>query len=211
MSISTYAQLQTAVYRWILRMTTDRVVTSDQVQNYISLCESELNRELRVRELEESTTLSTVATQDFVNLPSDFRKVGSIYHLSSPFDIKTLPTIKDLKIKYSTRSERPCEATIYGTKIYLGPTPNAIYDINLDYYKEITALSDLNTTNVILTRYPDVYLYGAIRHAYINTRDEKNLSVAENNYTAAINRIKDADISSRMTHDTVGHIRNRLA
>jgi len=32
----------------------------------------------------------------------------------------------------------------------------------MQYYKKETALSDSNTTNDILTNYPDVYLYGSL-------------------------------------------------
>lgn len=211
MSIGTYAELQSAVSAWMLRSSSDAVVTAAQVKNYIFLCEAELNRELRVRELEESSTLVTVAAQDYVNLPSDFKKVKDIYHESAPFDLNFINTKGELKRKWSTQSGRPLDYTIQGTKIYLGKIPDAVYNIPLDYYKAIPALTDSNTTNVILTAFPDIYLYGALRHGYMQTKDANNKQIVEQNYGQAVDRVRLSDMESRMPANLRARVPRRLA
>mgnify|MGYP005990108681 FL=1 len=47
----------------------------------------------------------------------------------------------------------------------LAPTPDAAYTLQLTYYEKITALSDSNTSNFVSNNHPDVYLYGALKHA----------------------------------------------
>jgi hypothetical protein len=55
--------------------------------------------------------------------------------------------------------------TIVEDVIRLVPAPSQNQDIDLIYYGKIPALSDVATTNWLLTKAPDVYLYGALVHA----------------------------------------------
>lgn len=210
--ISTYAELQDAVKAWMLRSSTDLVVTTAQVKNYISLCEAEMNRELRVRELEDTEDMSTVADQNYITLPTDFRKVKNFEFDSAPYDLEFLSTKSELRRKWGTESGRPRSFTIFGDRIYLSPTPDAIYTLDFDYYKKVPALTDVTmTTNDILTNYPDVYLYGALRHGYMQIKDSKNKAEAESNYVAMIDRIKQSDIESRMPAHLRMRTQKRLA
>lgn len=211
MAIGTYAELQAQVYAFLLRASTDLVVTSAQVQNYIFLFEAEANRELRVRELEESADLVTVADQDYVALPSDFKKVKDIYHESAPFDLELMASKGELKRKWSTAQGRPSDYAIHGSNVIFGKMPDAVYTIPMDYYKAIPALADDNTTNVILTAYPDLYLYGALRQAYMQIKDAENGDRVNLQYGAIMDRIKAADMESRMPHNLRIRTRGRLA
>ena len=46
-------------------------------------------------------------------------------------------------------------------------------NIELTYKASISSLSDSNTTNTILTRFPDLYLYASLFHAYTYLLDEQ--------------------------------------
>jgi hypothetical protein len=48
---------------------------------------------------------------------------------------------------------------------YFWPIPDNAYTVSIVYQGRIAALSDSNTTNDILTFFPDVYLYGALANA----------------------------------------------
>lgn len=210
MSIANYSDLQAAVSAWMLRASTDSVVTTAQVKNYIFLCEAELNRELRVRELETTSTISTVAAQDYVSLPSDFKKMHSLEFNDNSGFIDPIGSRQELKRKYGTASDRPIEHAIYGTKIYLGPTPDTVYPMTLYYYQAIPALTDSNTTNVILTAYPDVYLYGAIRQGCMQISNKAKKDEAEANYSAVIDRVKLANLDSFLANSSRMKTRRRL-
>lgn len=211
MAIGTYAELAASISAWMLRATSDLVVTAAQIENYIQLTESELNRELRVRELEESVELPTVALQEYVTLPTDFKKVKDFYHSDAPFDLNMLATKGELKRKWSTAQGRPQDYAIFGTKIYLGKLPDAVYTLNLDYYKAITPLTALANTNAILTAYPDLYLYGALHHAYMQIKDKENGDMVTALYAGAVSRIMAADVESRMPAGLRMQTRGRLA
>lgn len=211
MSIGTYAELQAAVSAWMLRSSTDAVVTTAQVKNYIFLVESEMNRELEVRELETDTSLPTVAAQDYVSLPSDFRRPSSYEFTDQGGFVEIGGTRQELKRKFGTDSGRPSEGAIFGLKMYLGATPDAIYPASLFYYKAIPALSDSNTTNVILTAYPDLYLYGAVRQGCMQISNKAKKDEAEANYSAIVDRIKLATMAAKLQPGSRMKTRRRLA
>ena len=67
MAISTYSELQEAVASWLNR--SDLTTT---IPDFITLAESRLNRTLRLRVMETTTTLSLTASSRTVALPSAF-------------------------------------------------------------------------------------------------------------------------------------------
>ena len=44
--------------------------------------------------------------------------------------------------------------------------PDGVYDLELIYYAQPTALSQDNQTNAILTNYPDIYLFACMSSVY---------------------------------------------
>ena len=47
------------------------------------------------------------------------------------------------------------------SKLELAPVPDAVYNINLYYYQKIPALVS-NSTNWLLTNFPQIYLFGSL-------------------------------------------------
>lgn len=209
--ITDFATLKTSVLRFLLRASTDLVVTDDQLALYIQLCEAELNRELRVRELEEVYPVTLTIAQNYVALPDDFKKVKDFIFNSAPFDIKYSQTFGEMVRAWSQMSGRPREYTITGERIYFSHLPDFAHTMTFEYYKAIEALSGSNTTNVILEAYPDLYLYGTLRQAYINLKDKANTEIVGTNYAGIIERIKVADMESRMPSSLKQKTRSRLA
>ncbi|TXH55203.1 MAG: hypothetical protein E6Q97_09295 [Desulfurellales bacterium] len=209
MAINDFDSLKAAVSAWMLRTNSDSVVTQAQIGNYVGLCESELNRELRIRELEDTEAVTTVPAQAWVELPAGFKKIGSLEFDDKPFDMDFL-TRRQLKEQYGGQSGRPRAFTVYGNRIYFGPTPDAAYTMTLDFYTAITALSESQQTNDILTNFPDIYLYGALKHAYFQVKDTENADAVGQNYNAIIDRVKQADVESRMPTKLVMKARNTI-
>ena len=55
---------------------------------------------------------------------------------------------------------------------------------------DITALSDSNATNNVLSRHPDAYLSGALAEAYTYLMDEQRAAVYDGKFSRAIEEIK---------------------
>ena len=74
--------------------------------------------------------------------------------------------------------------------MFLAPIPDSTYTLELTYKKSVSALSDANTTNTILTRYPDLYLYASLFNAYIYLLDEQRAAQYEQLIQSTLQQIK---------------------
>jgi hypothetical protein len=66
------------------------------------------------------------------------------------------------------------------------PAPDTGYTAELTYIGTLPKLSDSNTSNWILARHPDVYLYGALMQAAPYLRDDERVGLWSSMYTQAI-------------------------
>jgi hypothetical protein len=73
--------------------------------------------------------------------------------------------------------------------IELIPAPAVDIEIEMIYYGKIPALTDSNTTNWLLTKAPDVYLYGALTHAAPFLMDDQRISVFGNIYLKRVEEL----------------------
>jgi hypothetical protein len=80
--------------------------------------------------------------------------------------------------------------SIVGEELYLRPTPDSTETLEIDYIANISALSDSNTSNTILTRHPDVYLHGALAEAFGYLMDAQRQGQHDALFTRAIGEIK---------------------
>jgi len=170
MTISTYAELQTAVATW-LAGSGDTEITGN-VADLITLAEQRIfygaeapyeSPPLRHRWLEASGDL-TISAQS-VALPSGFLGVRRLYLDTDPkVELDFLPPI-DFWFRYTgSATGRPAAFTIEGDNILFGRAPDATYTGKLLYYKKLDALST-TPSNTLLTNAPGVYLYAALLEA----------------------------------------------
>lgn len=140
---------------------------------FIDACEQDFNNgialggtsfALRAKEMESQTTASTSISDRFVVLPTgylEFRRVritidGELYDM--PY--------KDLKnLNVCSTQGVPTQYTIT-SQLELDRPSDQVYTLTFDYYQKPTALSSSNTTNDVLTNYPNVYLFGCLYHAF---------------------------------------------
>jgi hypothetical protein len=163
-AIGTYAQLQTAVENWLARED-----LTDRIPEFITLAEAKFSRELRCMQMERRSTASVNLSSDepeFITLPSNFQTMKGV-RLSSVdgkprLEFKSKTQLDEYRYGKNNKSDRPIYFTVFGDELELCPTPDLAYTIEMVYRTYITALSDANTTNWLLTLAPDAYLYGAL-------------------------------------------------
>jgi hypothetical protein len=165
MAISTYAELKTSIANWLNRSD----LTSEISGDFIKLTEADFNAKLRIRQMEQIDTLTINA--ETVSVPSGFIAVRSLYLLvsSTKYPLEYITPGNMFEIRGGSRTGRPRSYTIEsdnGTEQFrFGPAPDTSYTGYLSYYKNITTLSDSNTSNYILANHPAIYLYGSLYHA----------------------------------------------
>ena len=175
MAISTYAELKTSIANFLAR---DDL--TNEIDDFIDLAESRISRELETRSQDTRTTLTTTADNAYVSLPSDMRTIRNVKVMNNPRI--TLRFLSPLQVKkeYSTTGTGcPKVYSVIGDYLFLAPIPDATYNIELTYKASVSSLSDSNTTNTILTRYPDLYLYTSLFHAYTFLLDEQRATQYE--------------------------------
>lgn len=137
---------------------------ADTVDDFIRIAEVEMfqaeDAQLRIRQM---IVTDTGATSDSVNtqaLPTDYLEIIS---LKITYDTRAIPLDFDTLNSTVVRdgAGRP---SIYmlTSQIEYDIIPDLAYVTNFTYYGIPTALSASNTTNAILTKYPNIYLYGAL-------------------------------------------------
>lgn len=159
MAITTYAELKTAIANW-----THRSDLTSYADEFIDMAEAKMNRILRLSEME--TRATATLTDEYTSLPSDYLEMRNIQindTYAYPLEYRTPHQMDMLDVN---ESSRPKYYTIVDDTIQVYPTSSGKV-IEIDYYKTIAALSDSNTTNFVLTAWPDLYLHGSLHYANV--------------------------------------------
>lgn len=183
MALDTYANLQTAIASWLMR---DDLTTN--IPDFITLCESRNNRRIRVREMEDSETMTPVSS--ICTLPTDYLEARRVAASTDPVSVLT-PLSLDMAQDAFNVSGYPTHYVIQGST--LTAYPLSASDIVLDYYAKIPALSVSNTTNWLLTKAPEIYLYGSLIESAPFMEDDNRLATWISLYKAAVDELIAAD------------------
>lgn len=185
MSISTYSELKTAVANFLAR--TD---LTTQIPDFIQLAEARMSRELETRSQEKRATATLTANDEFVALPTDLREVREVKLNTSPNTVLEYRSPTALDSQFTGGTGKPQAYSIIGNEIKFRPIPDSGYTAEIVYIGSLTALSDSNTTNTILSRHPDAYLSGALAEAYVYLMDDARAQLYDGKFGRAIEEIK---------------------
>lgn len=145
--ISDYASLQAAVASW-LNKSGDSGLTA-QIPTFIQLAEARFRRKLDDTDQDIKATLTF--TDGAASLPSDF---GSLRDIDGSF------------------CTQPITFEIVASQILTCPAITG--DAEIIYKQSLPALSDTVTTNWLLARAPDAYLFGSLIQAeFYGWNDER--------------------------------------
>jgi len=163
MSISNVGELKSELSAYLFHQR-----LANRYDNCITLFEPAANARLRVRQQEAQTTL-TLSLGGSANLPADYllwRTVKWIGITPFPPPYTELDYVHPAYMDVSGPSlrGRPNLFTIVGPIINVKPLQTAPATILLYYYQKIPALAGAanQTTNWLLTEYPNAYLYGVL-------------------------------------------------
>ena len=185
MAITTYAELKTAIADFLNRDDLTAVIPT-----FISLAEADMQRRVRHWRMEKRST-AELDTQ-YSAIPADFVEVIRVYVTSGdtkPLELISQAELLDRKAKSLNTSGTPAYYAFTAGEIEIYPAPDGTYDVELYYIASIPALSDSSTSNWLLERYPDAYLYGALVHAAPYLNDDARIQVFAALYQSAIDAI----------------------
>jgi hypothetical protein len=189
MALSTYAELQASIAGWAHR--TDLTA---MIPDFIRMAEVKMTEDLNSREMETTSTLTTTTGSAYVTLPIDFKLVKRLVLVDDPNRVLKYAAPEVLTEDYpNSGTDESILYTIIGSQLQLAPIPDSNYDLSLTYERTIPALSDSNTTNWLLTRSPNAYLFGSLMMAAPYCRDDPRIAVWQQFYLDAINGINLTD------------------
>lgn len=175
MALSNYTDLQASIAAWLHR--TD---LSTVIPDFITLAESRMTRDLPDRALFAAATITTVAGTEGYSIPVSVIKLSRVWMTDQAGIISALPQVNSSSDRTSIQG-RPLAYSIDSNQIRLSPVPDGVYTITIDHKKSIPALIT-NSTNEVLTKYPDLYLNACLVEACEYTADRAKLEVFEGRY-----------------------------
>ena len=176
MPLATYADLTSAIAGWV-----DRSDLTSRIPDFVSICESRVNRKLRVREMQAEANVSLVAGTRTAALPSDFAEVRRLYLDTSPIRHLEYISPADYWKRYlSTQTGKPDVFSIEGSNLVFGKIPDAAYTGKLLYYRNLPALS--SSAHGVFVSNPDLYLYGSLVAAEPFLKNDKRFPLWESQF-----------------------------
>ena len=134
------------------------------IDDFIDLAEADMFVALRLRSMASRQTATTGTTDRFFQLPDDFVEMR---RLSLIIDNRhrELKYLAPEAMRVIEESERPQHFTVT-TQLEFDRIPDQAYSMEMSLFTSLTPLSDSNTTNAVLTNYPNIYYFGSLYHLY---------------------------------------------
>lgn len=172
MDLATYAGLQAAIASFL-----NRADLNTQIPAFISLAEARFNRLLRTPDMTKRST--TTISSEYVDLPVDWLQAISI-RVSSVQGYQALEYLS-AELFYDKQAQvltgPPQFYTLVNNRIHLLPAPPANTSLEMTYFAKVTPLSDTVTSNWLLARSPDLYLYASLVAAEAYLINDERLPV----------------------------------
>ena len=193
MAITTYAELKSSIADFL-----NRDDLTSTIPTFISLAEANFNRTVRHWRMEKRST-AIVSTQ-YTGLPSDFLEPLRFSITSGTtrrLELLSQAQMLDRRQDSHNVTGDPRYYAMTDGSIELLPTPAADRTLEMVYYASPTSLSDSNTSNWLLTYYPDAYLYGALVHSAPYLADDSRIQVWASLLNNAISGINSDNESAK--------------
>lgn len=189
MALASYSDLLASVASWMNRTDLTAVIP-----DFVTIAESRIARDLRLRKQLVSSTMTTSTTTRAVALPSGWLEFTSVNIDGDPSTVCQVVTTEHLDAKYPEEgfSGRPFVYAIEGDYALFGPTPDDTYTVNVDYYARFGALAT-DGTNWLLTNHPNVYLSACLAQGCLFTMNQEG--------AAQWNAVYRSEIADLQKHD----------
>jgi hypothetical protein len=190
MAINTYTTLNSAIADFL-----NRDDLTSAIENFISLAESQINRDIRHWKMETRSSGQQSPGDEYSQVPADWMETIR-FHITdngtSPLNLISRAAMSDKRASNEDATGTPTHYTHADSQFQLYPTPSATTNTELLYYAKTTALSSSNEDNWLLLEAPDVYLYGALLHSAPYLGEDERIAIWAQMYSAAVLQLNSA-------------------
>lgn len=195
MTITSYSTLVAAI---VDRMNDSALSTF--APEFIQMAEAMFNRRLFNLEAEGTATIGTTAGVESLAFPTDFVQLRSIHLNTDPRVLLEPMSADNIRHYWAARTTgKPQNYAISSDEIILAPAPDGVYTVTMTYVRTLTALSASATTNWLLEKHPDIYLYGALIHAEFRGWNDDRLPLLNNAVEGMIAEINNVGNKRRLS------------
>lgn len=185
MAISTYSQLKAKI-----RQSGHRTDQPDSlIDDYIDQTESDIWQRLRIRSMDTRAEATTNSTR-YLALPDDFIKMRNLTSVSGGKTIE-FSYVAPNSLVINSASGLPVYYTVT-SQLEFDRIPSTL-TLTMQYFKQLTPLSDANTTNDILTRFPNIYLFGCMQYLKLEIEELEEASFWEGKFEREISQVNKQD------------------
>ena len=195
-SLATFSGLKAAIADWL-----HRADLTARIPDFIALAEARISHDIGdITLLLSEHQLVTAAGQRKYTAPAGFIRLNYAC-LREPDSTTPLRIVsaRALAAANGTCTGTPSLIAFDGVNLVLHPTPSGIFTIDCTIQDMVTALSDSEPANVVLTRFPGLYLWGACQEAAMYVRDDALAQGAEAKYQAALANARSVDYLGDVT------------
>ena len=197
MALDTYANLKTKI--------ADELARSDltsHIVDFITLADSRINADLRVRQME--TTMSTVVAAGVIAVPANYIEMKNAYVSSTspyiPLQRKSSAWIYQ-NYPYRSADSDPKFIAREGTNFIFGPYPSGTPTITVVYYNRFVILA--TAVNAIFTSYPGLWLYASLAESAPHLKNDSRVALWEAKYKAELDRVQGESNKEELSGDVL--------
>jgi hypothetical protein len=153
------------------------------------------NADLLFSEFEETITISPESPQtELSSLDNKFSRPFSMWYVTSSGELKRIayvtPEVFEKKYWGSSDDGEPEHYTIFGHKIYIGPTPDDEYSLTFRFYGFPGDLENPTDTNNFLEYAWDVVLYGTLAQVCLHLLEDNRFQIFKQEFRELERRFK---------------------
>ena len=198
----TYSSLKTDIQTWAENTGTDFTA---QLDTFIDNTQTKLSRDIDPVGFNENVTSSMSVGDRFITLPSAIEPMLLNYLNIIVNDDRVFLEIKPIEFlqEYwpdSSLTDQPRYfANFDDNTLYVAPTPDQAYTMELGYQGRINPLSNTNTTNWYTENASDALLYGSLAEANLFTKNIEDYTIYKQRYAESVAAINNEARRRRRT------------
>lgn len=198
--------------------TLNRQDLTTDIPNFVNLATSRISRDMaRIKHPAAISRAQASVSNDYAPLPSDYLSMYQLMDQDASYALVYITPDQSMSIQsigwnpnntpvpilppYYAPTGTVTYYTVMGNTIRMVPAPSSSGSptmLDLWYYSKLPALSTTNTTNWALTKYPDLYLYGALTHTAPYLKNDERIALWDGIYSRILADIEvEADRATR--------------
>jgi hypothetical protein len=198
MALTNYSDLQTAIASEV-NVSTGGLPTAT-IQDCITRAEAKVNRKTRLREAEQLAYATLSSSSRFLDVPTDMMELLNLrikLATASDSSYKEVNYIAPERIHqfYESAGDKARWVYTMRDQLEFQCAPSSDHTVMMHYFKKWDIATD--TTNWLLTNFPDAYLYGALAECEMYLKNDERIVLWKSLFEQALAELNELSHRNR--------------